>query len=122
MNALDFISQQHMKANIPEFHPGDTVKVHVKITEGDSTRIQIFQGIVIQRRGGGINETFTVRKVIGGIGVERIFPLHSPNVDKIEVVKRGSVRRAKLFFLRNRIGKKATKIKEKKKKMEVTEE
>jgi len=93
------------------FGPGDTVRVHVKIKEGDKERIQVFQGVVLQRRGGGVGETFTVRKVSAGIGVERVFPYHSPNVGKIEVIRRGKVRRAKLFYLRGLTGKSA-RIKE----------
>lgn len=91
----------------PELNAGDTVRVHVKVIEGNKERIQVFQGIVLQRRGGGIEETFTVRKVSEGIGVERIFPLHSPSIEKIEVTRRGRVRRAKLFYLRQRRGKAA---------------
>ncbi len=113
---MDIIRQtesKFMKAEVPEFKPGDTVKVHVKIKEGDKERIQIFQGTVIQRKGGGINETFTVRKISAGIGVERVFPLHSPTVVKIETVREGRVRRGKLFYLRGLRGKSA-RIDEKK--------
>ncbi|MBD3233896.1 MAG: 50S ribosomal protein L19 [candidate division Zixibacteria bacterium] len=113
---MDIIRQtesKFMKAEVPEFKPGDTVKVHVKIKEGDKERIQIFQGTVIQRKGGGINETFTVRKISAGVGVERIFPLHSPTVVKIETIRQGRVRRGKLFYLRGLRGKSA-RIDEKK--------
>ncbi len=108
---LEEVEKKSLSARKAKFGPGDTVRVHVKIKEGDKVRIQAFQGVVIQRRGGGIGETFTVRKVSSGIGVERIFPLHSPNVGKIEVVRRGKVRRAKLFYLRGLMGKSA-RIKE----------
>jgi len=97
---------------LPEFGPGDTVKVHVKIQEGDKTRIQVYQGIVISRKGGGITEMVTIRKISSGIGVERVFPVHSPNIDRFELIKRGKVRRAKLYYLREKIGK-AAKVKEK---------
>jgi large subunit ribosomal protein L19 len=97
-----------MKADVPEFRPGDRVKVHVRVVEGDKSRIQVFEGDVISRRsGGGLRATFTVRKTSGGVGVERIFPIHSPIVEKIEVSRLGKVRRAKLYFLRDRAGKKA---------------
>ena len=98
---------EYLKEDRPEFRAGDTVKVHVRVIEGDKERIQIFQGMVISRRGGGTRETFTVRKISGGVGVERIFPLHSPVVDKIEVVRRGKVRRSKLYYLRALRGKAA---------------
>jgi len=100
-----------MKTDIPEFNPGDTVKVHVKLIEGERRRIQVFEGVVIGLRKGKARSTFTVRKISYGVGVERIFPLHSKNIEKIEVVRRGRVRRAKLFYLRGRVGKKA-RIKE----------
>lgn len=100
-------------ATVEEFNPGDTVKVHLKVVEGDKERAQIFQGVVLQRRGQGVDATFTVRKVSGGIGVERVFPLHSPVISKIEVSRRARVRRAKLFYLRDRKGK-AARLKEKK--------
>lgn len=101
------VEKEHLKSNLPQFKAGDTVKLHVKIKEGDKERIQVFQGIVISRKHGGIRETITVRKVSSGIGVERIFPLHSPIIDKIEVVQEGKVRRAKLYYLRELKGKKA---------------
>jgi len=109
---LDMAVAADLKTNIPEFQAGDTIKVHVKIREGDKERIQVFQGVVISRRGGGVRASFTVRKVSGGVGVERIFPLHSPVIDKIEIEKRGVVRRAKLYYLRDRKGK-AARITEK---------
>ncbi len=98
--------------DIPEFSPGDTVKIHVKIDEGDKTRIQVFQGIVIGRKGRGATESMTIRKISSGIGVERVFPIHSPTVHKIEVIKLGKIRRAKLYYLRDKVGK-AAKVKEK---------
>ncbi len=101
------IKQEGLKTNIPQFRPGDTVRVHNKVVEGDNERIQFFDGVVIGRKGSGISETFTVRKTSFGVGIERIFPLHSPRVDKIEVVKEGKVRRAKLFYLRELSGKAA---------------
>jgi large subunit ribosomal protein L19 len=108
MNTLDPVERQYLRnAGQPDFAPGDTIRVHVKVKEGDKERIQIFQGVVIGRRGGGTRETFSVRKISGSVGVERIFPLHSPTVDKIEVVRRGKVRRAKLYYLRNLRGKAA---------------
>ena len=107
MKQIDAIDKQSMKDEHPSFNPGDTIKVHVKIKEGDKERIQVFQGIVIGRRGSGIGETFTVRKMSSGIGVERIFPFHSPNIAKIEKIRSGSVRRAKLYYLRNLTGKSA---------------
>ena len=109
INELD---QSSMRADLPTFRPGDTVKVHVKVVEGSRSRIQVFTGVVISRAGDGIRETFTVRKVSFGVGVERTFPLHSPIIDKIEVERRGDVRRAKLYYLRGLRGK-AAKIKEK---------
>ena len=111
MNALELISKDSMKAEAPVFNIGDTVKVHVKIKEGDKSRIQIFEGTVIAKKHGGISETFTVRRVAHGCGIERVFPLHSPVVDKVEVVRYGKVRRAKLYYLRDRVGK-AAKVKE----------
>jgi large subunit ribosomal protein L19 len=112
MNILDSIDAASLRENIPDFRPGDTVKVNVKVVEGTRSRIQAFQGVVIARSGGGVRESFTVRKVSFGVGVERTFPLHSPSLDSIEVVTRGDVRRAKLYYLRQLRGKKA-KIKEK---------
>jgi large subunit ribosomal protein L19 len=106
------IEKAAMRADVPDFRPGDTLKVHVRVTEGNRSRIQIFQGVVIRRQGGGARETFTVRKVSYSVGVERTFPLNSPSIDKIEVVTRGDVRRAKLYYLRNLRGK-AARIKEK---------
>lgn len=110
MNTLDFIDNESLRTDIPEFRPGDSVDVHVKVIEGAKERIQVFKGAVIKRQGGSIRETFTVRKVSFGVGVERTFPVHSPNIDKIVVTQRGSVRRAKLYYLRNLQGK-AAKIK-----------
>ena len=107
MNQLDQVESVYYRQGHPDFKPGDSVRVHVRVVEGDKHRIQVFQGVVISRRGGGTRESFTVRKISGGIGVERIFPFHSPNVDKIEVVRRGRVRRAKLYYLRNLRGKAA---------------
>jgi large subunit ribosomal protein L19 len=112
METIQSIEMAGLKQEVPEFSPGDTVKVHVKVVEGEKERIQVFQGVVISRRRGGHRSTFTVRKISGGVGVERIFPVHSPVVDRIEVVRRGMVRRAKLYFLRERKGK-AARIKEK---------
>ena len=111
MNILDKVDAAQLRDDIPKFRPGDTVNVHVKVIEGDKSRIQVFKGVVIRRQNGGIRETFTVRKISFGIGVERTFPVHSPNIDKIEVVSRGKVRRANLYYLRNLRGK-AAKIKE----------
>ena len=110
MDALKIIAQDSMKADAPKFNVGDVVKVHVKITEGDKSRIQVFEGTVIAKKHGGINETFTVRRVAHGCGVERVFPLHSPSVEKVEVIRHGKVRRAKLYYLRDRVGK-AAKVK-----------
>lgn len=112
MPGLEKIAGANLRANLPAFKPGDTVRVHVKIKEGDKTRVQPFEGVVIGRRGRDIQETFTVRKVSFGIGVERIFPLHSPVIESIEVVRAGRVRRAKLYYLRGKKGKKASRIKE----------
>jgi large subunit ribosomal protein L19 len=105
------VEQGQYKENIPDFRPGDTVRVHVKVVEGNRERIQVFEGVVIRRRGGGLGETFTVRRVSYGVGVERTFPLHSPRIDKIELVRRGRVRRARLYYLRNLRGK-AARIKD----------
>jgi large subunit ribosomal protein L19 len=112
MNPTDLVDQTSLRSDIPDFAPGDTLKVHVRVIEGQKQRIQVFQGVVIARAGSGIRETFTVRKVSYGVGVERTFPLHTPTIAKIEVVTRGDVRRAKLYYLRDRIGK-AAKVKEK---------
>ncbi|WP_420613158.1 50S ribosomal protein L19 [Candidatus Spongiisocius sp.] len=112
MNDLQYVERAHLRDEVPEFRPGDTVKVHVRVVEGGRERIQIFEGVVIARDGGGLSETFTVRKVSFGVGVERIFPVHAPIVQKIEVTRRGQVRRAKLYYLRGRVGK-AARIKEK---------
>ena len=112
MNIIDSVDAASLRDDVPAFRPGDTVKVNVKVVEGNRSRLQAFQGVVIARAGGGVRETFTVRKVSFGVGVERTFPVHSPSLDSIEVVTRGDVRRAKLYYLRNLRGKKA-KIKEK---------
>jgi large subunit ribosomal protein L19 len=112
MNTLDALDADSLRDDIPDFRPGDSVKVHVRVVEGNRSRIQVFQGVVIRRQGGGIRETFTVRKVSFGVGVERTFPVHTPVVEKVEVVTRGDVRRAKLYYLRELRGK-AAKIKEK---------
>jgi large subunit ribosomal protein L19 len=111
MNKVDLVEQSRLRDDIPDFRPGDNVKVHVRVVEGSRTRVQVFEGVVIARKGGGLRETFTVRKISFGVGVERTFPLHSPVIDMIEVVRRGHVRRAKLYYLRDRVGKKA-RIKE----------
>jgi len=111
-NVLNELDNTSKRDDIPAFRPGDTVKVHVKVVEGSRSRVQVFQGVVIRRQGGGLQETFTVRKVSFGVGVERTFPIHTPIVDKVEVVTRGDVRRAKLYYLRELRGK-AAKIKEK---------
>ena len=112
MNTLDALDAESLRTDVPDFRPGDTLKVHVRVVEGSRERIQVFQGVVIRRQGSGVRETFTVRKVSFGVGVERTFPVHSPVIAKIEPVTRGDVRRAKLYYLRDRIGK-AAKIKEK---------
>ena len=112
MKATDFIDADQLRDDIPAFAPGDELKVHVRVVEGSKERVQVFQGAVIARQGGGLQETYTVRKLSYGVGVERTFPLHTPTVTKIEVVKRGDVRRAKLYYLRDRRGK-AAKIREK---------
>ena len=112
MKATDFIDNESLRDDIPAFAPGDEVKVHVRVVEGNKERVQVFQGNVIRRQGSGLQETYTVRKLSYGVGVERTFPLHAPTVTKIEVVKRGDVRRAKLYYLRDRVGK-AAKIREK---------
>ncbi len=107
MNDVDLVERSFLRADLPEFRPGDTVRVHVRVLEAGRERIQVFQGVVIRRQGGGVRETFTVRKVSFGVGVERTFPVHSPGIAKVEVVARGRVRRAKLYYLRERRGKKA---------------
>lgn len=112
MDKIELIERAQQKPDIPEFGPGDTVRVHTKVREGGRERVQVFEGVVIARRGGGLRETFTVRRISHGVGVERIFPLHSPNLVRIEVVRRGQVRRAKLYYLREKVGKE-TRIKEK---------
>ncbi|MGW6931917.1 50S ribosomal protein L19 [Lentzea sp. NPDC054927] len=112
MNILDALDAQSLRSDIPSFRAGDTLKVHVRVIEGSRERVQVFQGVVIRRQGGGIRETFTVRKVSFGVGVERTFPVHSPNIAEVEVATRGDVRRAKLYYLRDLRGK-AAKIKEK---------
>ncbi len=112
MNPTDLVDQASVRDDVPDFGPGDTLKVHVRVVEGNKERVQLFQGVVIRRQGGGIRETFTVRKISYGVGVERTFPVHSPVISRIEVLIRGDVRRAKLYYLRDRIGK-AAKIKEK---------
>lgn len=112
MKSTDVIDQASMRDDIPDFAAGDTLKVHVKVIEGSKERLQMFQGVVIARRGSGLHESFTVRKLSSGVGVERTFPLHSPVIDHIEVFTRGDVRRAKLYYLRDRIGK-AAKVREK---------
>ena len=111
MDALKLMANSCLKENAPQFAIGDTVKVHVKIKEGDRERIQVFEGTVIARKHSGVSETFTVRRVSYGVGVERVFPIHSPNIDKLEIVRKGKTRRAKLYYLRDRVGK-AAKVKE----------
>ena len=113
MDVLSSVTNEYMKSDIPAFNVGDTVKVHVKIKEGNRERIQVFEGFVLKRQGGGIGETFTVRRIASGVGVEKTFPIHSPLVEKIEVVRRGKVRRARLHYMRQRTGKSA-KIKTRK--------
>jgi large subunit ribosomal protein L19 len=112
MKSTDIVDNQYIRTDIPEFGPGDEVKVHVKVVEGNKERVQVFQGNVIARQGSGVQETYTVRKISYGVGVERTFPVHTPSVAKLEVVKRGDVRRAKLYYVRDRVGK-AAKIREK---------
>jgi large subunit ribosomal protein L19 len=107
MNKTDLVEQSYLRKDVPDFRPGDTVKVHVRVVEGNRERVQVFQGVVIRRQGGGIRETFTVRKISFGVGVERTFPVHSPSIAKLELVSRGRVRRAKLYYLRDLRGKKA---------------
>ncbi|HYY45136.1 MAG TPA: 50S ribosomal protein L19 [Actinomycetota bacterium] len=112
MNPIDVVERPQLRDDLPEFRPGDTVRVHVRVVEGERERIQVFEGVVIRRRGSRLSETFTVRKISFGVGVERTFPVHSPMIAKIEVITRGAVRRAKLYYLRDRVGRRATKIKE----------
>ena len=112
MNIIDVLEKEQLRSDIPEFRAGDTVKVHVKDGEGSRERIQVFEGLVINRQGGSVRETFTVRRIASGVGVERVFPLHSPRLAKIEVTRRGIVRRAKLYYLRSLTGK-AARIREK---------
>lgn len=112
MQPTDIVDHANLREDIPDFAPGDQVKVHVNVTEGSRERIQVFEGTVIARKGSGVHETFTVRKVSMGVGVERIFPVHSPTIDKLEITARGDVRRAKLYYLRDRVGK-AAKVKTK---------
>ncbi|MBQ6895389.1 MAG: 50S ribosomal protein L19, partial [Clostridia bacterium] len=112
MNIIESLTNDQLRTDLPAFNIGDTIKVHVKIKEGDKERIQVFEGTVIAKKHGGIQETFTVRRLSYGVGVERTFPVNSPKIDKIDVVRRGKVRRAKLYYLRDRVGK-ATRVKEK---------
>lgn len=107
MNQLQKVESSYLRPGVPAFRPGDTLKVHVRVIEGKKERIQVFQGLVIGRRGGGTSEMFTIRKISGGVGVERIFPLHSPTIERLELVRRGKIRRAKLYYLRNLSGKAA---------------
>ena len=118
MSAVDNIAKQQLRRDLPRFKPGDTIRIHVKIKEGDKERLQPFEGVVIGRRGRSIQETFTVRRVSFGIGVERIFPFHSPAIERIEIVRSGKVRRAKLYYLRLAKGKRTRRIKEAKKSAE----
>ena len=112
MNPTDLVDAQSLRGDVPEFQPGDTVRVHVRVVEGNRARTQVFEGVVIRRQGSGVRETFTVRKVSFGVGVERTFPVHTPVIDRIECIIQGDVRRAKLYYLRDRVGK-AAKVKEK---------
>ena len=112
MDKLDQVEAAHLRSDLPDFRPGDTVRVHVRVVEGGRERVQAYEGVVIGRRGGGLRESFTVRKVSFGVGVERVFPVHAPIIQRVEVVRKGDVRRAKLYYLRERVGK-ATRIKEK---------
>jgi len=121
MREIKLVEQSFERNDLPNFNPGDTLKVYIKIKEGGKERIQMFEGICIARKGGGLKETFTVRKISFGVGVEKIFPLHSPSIDKIEVVRYGDVRRAKLYYLRELKGKKA-KVKEKRKMKQIMED
>jgi len=111
MNAIQLVEQKNLKAEKPQFNVGDTVRVHVRVIEGKRERIQMFEGLVMKKQHGGVNETFTVRKISSGVGVERTFPIHSPKVDAVDVIRRGKVRRAKLNYIRGRVGK-AAKVKE----------
>jgi large subunit ribosomal protein L19 len=111
MNSTDIVDRARLRDDIPDFGPGDTVKVHVRVVEGNRERVQVFEGVVIRRKGSGARETFTVRKISFGVGVERTFPVHSPIIAKLEVATRGDVRRAKLYYLRDRVGK-AAKVRE----------
>ena len=111
MNDLQYVEKEYLRDDLPDFRPGDTVRVHVRVVEGGRERIQIFEGVVLARDGGGLSETFTVRKISFGIGVERVFPVHAPIIQKIEIARRGKVRSAKLYYLRGRVGK-AARIKE----------
>ena len=111
MELLQQFSEKYMKENVPSVRVGDTVRVHIRVKEGSRERIQVFEGTVIAKKHGGINETFTVRRMSHGVGVERVFPVHSPNVDKVELIRKGRVRRSKLYYLRDRVGK-AAKVKE----------
>ena len=111
MNKLDHLQNAHVRDDLPRFKAGDTVRVHVRVVEGGRERVQLFEGVVIARKGGGINDTCTVRKISFGVGVERVFPVHAPIIQKIEIVRKGDVRRAKLYYLRDRVGK-AARIKE----------
>ena len=111
MNKLNAVESALVRTDLPDFRPGDTVKVHVRVVEGNRERVQVFEGVVIARDGGGLSETFTVRKISFGVGVERVFPVHAPIISKLEIVRRGDVRRAKLYYLRDRVGK-AARIKE----------
>ncbi len=111
MDRLAVVDQEHLKREVPSFAPGDTVRIHLKVTEGGRERIQAFEGVVIARKGGGVREMFTVRRISHGVGVERIFPLHSPRIERIDIVRKGKVRQAKLYYLREKIGREA-KVKE----------
>jgi len=114
LNRVDFVEKQYMRSDLPEFAIGDTLRVYVKVREGDKERLQPFEGLLIRRRGDGLRETFTVRRISHGVGVERIFPIHSPSIGKIEIKRRGDVRRAKLYYIRKLRGK-AARVKEKRK-------
>ncbi len=120
MNIIDNIEKGQLRDDLPEFYPGDTVRLRNKVKEGGKERIQAFEGVVLKRQGSGVKETFTVRKISHGVGVERTFPVHSPNIEKIEIVRRGDVNRAKLYYLRERKGK-ASRIKEKRKQRKTEE-